>query len=252
VVGDELNSPGSEPHLSVGEGGGSSNKPLRKASRARTDSAKGLVRDALIRAGGHLFATLDFDDVSLRQIAKHAGYSPGVVYKYFPDRQSLFRAIRDAEIQPFADALEHALHAHTDAEDRIIAMVRLASEFAELSAENFGIRFIYSSADRRRVGDESEPPGIDTSAVSQRTYELHHEATEMFLAELADPSIDAHSATISIIAAVAGMATLPGTVAKGPAANRVELTERMVRALLSYWRATSSGRSSSARRSVSD
>lgn len=238
--------------MSVGEGGASSNTPVRKASRARTDSAKEQVRDALIRAGGRLFATLDFDDVSLRQIAKHAGYSPGVVYKYFPDRQSLFRAIRDAEIEPFADALEHALRTHTDAEERIIAMVRLASEFAELSAENFGIRFIYSSADRRRVGDEGEPLGIDTSAVSQRTYELHREATEMFLAELAHPSIDAHSATISIIAAVAGMATLPGTVAKGPAANRVELTDGMVRALLSYWRAAGSSLALDARRPFSD
>lgn len=226
--------------MSVGKSADPSTSSTGKASRARTASAKDQVREALIRSGSHLFATKDFDDVSLRQIAKHAGYSPGVVYKYFPDRQSLFRAIRDAVIQPFADALELALHSHTDAEERIIAMVRLASEFAALSAENFGIRFIYSSTERSRIGEDGEAQGVDTSAVSQRTYELHREATEMFLATLPRPAIDAHSATISIIAAVAGMATLPGTVAKGPATNRPGLTEGMVRALLNYWRETGS------------
>jgi AcrR family transcriptional regulator len=213
-----------------GIGDGASERS-RLPLRARSVSAKEQVRDALIAAGRQLFATMDFPDVSLRQIAKQAGYTAGVVYKYFPDRNSLFGAIRDAELRPYSEQLARAARDHEDPEERILAMTRLATVFSQSSAKNFGARFIYST----NAEPQSQPHGVDTSAVSQDIYRLHYDAADAFLAALPKRPIDSHSATLSMIAAVSGMATLPGTVKDGPVKNRTELTEMMVRSLLQYW-----------------
>lgn len=45
--------------------------------RARSADAKNGVRAALVRAGRELMATLGDEPISLRGIARHAGYSAG-------------------------------------------------------------------------------------------------------------------------------------------------------------------------------
>lgn len=47
-------------------------------------------RNAIIAAAERVFARKPFDKVSIRDIAREAGISHALIYRYFPDQQSLF------------------------------------------------------------------------------------------------------------------------------------------------------------------
>jgi len=49
-------------------------------------------RNAIIDAAEHVFAQKPFDKVSMREIARRAGISPALIYRYFPNQQHLFVA----------------------------------------------------------------------------------------------------------------------------------------------------------------
>jgi len=47
-------------------------------------------KDIIIDAAEHVFAAKPFNKVNMRDIAKEAGISPALIYRYFPDQQHLF------------------------------------------------------------------------------------------------------------------------------------------------------------------
>jgi AcrR family transcriptional regulator len=49
-------------------------------------------RRQLLRLGVELFAKRDYDELSMRKIARAAGISHALLYRYFPSKQSYFRA----------------------------------------------------------------------------------------------------------------------------------------------------------------
>jgi AcrR family transcriptional regulator len=50
-------------------------------------------RDQLLRVGVGLFSARPYDDVHIEEIAARAGVSRGLMYRYFPTKRDLFRAI---------------------------------------------------------------------------------------------------------------------------------------------------------------
>jgi AcrR family transcriptional regulator len=50
-------------------------------------------RDELIDAGAAAFASAPYDDVSMDEIARRAGASRALLYRYFPSKRSLFASI---------------------------------------------------------------------------------------------------------------------------------------------------------------
>lgn len=47
-------------------------------------------RDKIIEAAERVFSDKPFDQVSIRDVAREAGISHALIYRYFPDRQALF------------------------------------------------------------------------------------------------------------------------------------------------------------------
>ena len=47
-------------------------------------------RNLIMDAAERVFASKSFDKVNMREIAKEAGISPGTIYTYFPDQETLF------------------------------------------------------------------------------------------------------------------------------------------------------------------
>jgi AcrR family transcriptional regulator len=54
------------------------------------EKEKGARRKIIIDAAEKEFATKPFNRVNMRDIAKRAGISPALIYRHFPDQQSLF------------------------------------------------------------------------------------------------------------------------------------------------------------------
>jgi len=68
-------------------------------------------RNAIIDAAEEIFAEKPFTKVNMRDIAKQAGISPALIYRYFPDQQHLFveaflRGTRD--LIPILDEYLHS------------------------------------------------------------------------------------------------------------------------------------------------
>jgi len=66
--------------------------PAKQARSERT-------RDKLLEAGQALLAQGGFDDVSIAQIAKHAGCSVGAFYLRFKDKEAFFQCLLDGVVE---------------------------------------------------------------------------------------------------------------------------------------------------------
>jgi AcrR family transcriptional regulator len=67
----------------------------------------GDLRSALVEAGLALLATRTADDLSLREVAREVGVSATAVYRHFPDKAALMRALAAAGLEMLGTA-QHA------------------------------------------------------------------------------------------------------------------------------------------------
>lgn len=63
----------------------------------------GDLRSALVAAGLAALETADISAISLRHLAREAGVSPTAVYRHFPDKNALMRALAEAGIAQMAE-----------------------------------------------------------------------------------------------------------------------------------------------------
>ncbi|PKN36992.1 MAG: TetR/AcrR family transcriptional regulator [Deltaproteobacteria bacterium HGW-Deltaproteobacteria-2] len=88
-------------------------------------------RDFIISAAERVFAKKAFNTVTIRDIAKEAGISHALIYRYFPDQQSLFVEAcirRGAEIVEFVNQLID--------DDSNIKIEKVMERFIQFLAEN--------------------------------------------------------------------------------------------------------------------
>src|SRR5690625_2248385 len=67
--------------------------PNKKALADLKEEEKQARRDIILEAAITLFSTHKISNVGIRDIAKEAGISPALIYRYFDDRDSLFLAV---------------------------------------------------------------------------------------------------------------------------------------------------------------
>ena len=72
----------------------------------KREEKKQLNRRRMIEAAVHLFSVKPFEDVSMRDIARHADVSPALIYKYFDDQQHLYIEAMKGEAQKLIQRLE--------------------------------------------------------------------------------------------------------------------------------------------------
>lgn len=93
-------------------------------------------RSQLIQASITCFSKLGYHSTTIKEIAKLAGVSPGLVYQYVPDKQDLLfialRYIVQTNLQEIPDAVANLkeplskVHASVEAYSRVIALNREA------------------------------------------------------------------------------------------------------------------------------
>jgi len=64
--------------------------PLPAGRREQTKAAN---RAAILRAAGEVFADIGYDAAGVRDIVRRTGLASGTFYNYFPDKESVFRAL---------------------------------------------------------------------------------------------------------------------------------------------------------------
>jgi AcrR family transcriptional regulator len=100
---------------------------------ARTNYHHGALREALLKATLELIETEGIGAVSLRQVARTAGVSPGAPYHHFPDRAALLTALADKGFRLLADTLTEA---HEKAATPTEALEAILNAYVEFAREN--------------------------------------------------------------------------------------------------------------------
>lgn len=98
-------------------------------------------RALLLKTADDLFATQGMD-VTLKDVARHAGVGVGTVYRHFPTKDALV----DALYSDRAEASVIAAQAAADEPDGWTGLVRFLEESMEMQARNSGLRDAMSAA----------------------------------------------------------------------------------------------------------
>ena len=109
-------------------------------SSVRRAKAKENLRRAILDAARELFATRDFQAVSIRKIADKIDYSPTAIYLHFKDKQEILLELIEEGFQLLVDMLNTAQHI-ADPLERLRAGGHIYYQFARQHPHYYGIMF---------------------------------------------------------------------------------------------------------------
>jgi AcrR family transcriptional regulator len=220
-------------------------KVVRKRGKAGTarnggQSAGERTLNALLRSGSTLLAKKGLANISLRMIARHAGYSATLVYKHFPDKYALFQAIREVEFRAYVNDLQLLYQRCEDPVERIFAMAQAALAFSEDRGVAFGFDFLSASSQSYPAGSSrSQRTGFESSTAAGEVEKLVIAAVDEYFKTLPRYPLDAFSAAHLIFAAVFGVTALPVASVNGSLPEKTPTLMAMVTALMEHWKALS-------------
>jgi AcrR family transcriptional regulator len=107
----------------------------------RKEKEKAEMRKMILEAAIQLFIKDGYDGVSIRKIASKIEYSPGTIYTYFEDKDSIFYALH---VEGFEMLYQKQLSVQSikDPRERLIAHGRVYIEFALENQQYYDVMFI--------------------------------------------------------------------------------------------------------------
>ena len=116
---------------------------------ARSNYHHGALREALLEATRELIETEGIGAVSLRQVARMAGVSPGAPYHHFADRAALLTALSDEGFRRLTVRLTEAQATTTTPLMALEAILNAYIEFAKTEPAYFRLCLLYTSPSPR-------------------------------------------------------------------------------------------------------
>lgn len=119
---------------------------IRKArqehkSRARDETERKEVRNAILEAAGHVFLQRGYEGFSLRKVAEYIGYSPGSIYSYFDDKDDLLFHVADEGFRLFQETQDEAAQT-SDPAERLRALCRAYIDFGVNNPAYYRLMFV--------------------------------------------------------------------------------------------------------------
>ena len=134
----------------------------------RTNYHHGALREALLTATIELIESEGIGAVSLRQVARAAGVSPGAPYHHFVDRAALLTALSDEGYRRLAVALREAAGAAATPDGALTAIIEGYVLFASRNPAYFQVMF-RPELKRSQKSQQGEEFGADAFAVLDDT-----------------------------------------------------------------------------------
>lgn len=196
----------------------------------------GDLRSALVESGLRLLATRDADDLGLREVARDVGVSATAIYRHFPDKGALMRALALAGVERLALAQRSATAQAGGGKPGFLAS---GLAYVHFAADNPALfRLIFSCAqpddlleasldtvssamrDLRQDIERLMPPGLPDAtrtAVALHAWALVHGLAQLVL----DRQIRANWALIErVLTGFAVLLDSPPTALQGPAEQK--------------------------------
>lgn len=83
------------------------------------EQEKNQKRSLILDVAEKIFSEKPFDDVNMRELAREVGISPGSIYTYFPDKESLYVAVSLRGFQRAVDIMNEMLNSGNNTLDRV-------------------------------------------------------------------------------------------------------------------------------------
>jgi AcrR family transcriptional regulator len=190
------------------------------------------TRDEILESAREVLLERGAADLSLREIARRAGFSPGALYKYFDSKDDVVKALADRAMGALLDALS-AVPAGLPPDDRAVEIGMAYLEFARHNPADVAIVTMHESV---AVGPHSpEHEQLEATVLG-----VFRDGAAEGLFTMPDPQ-DAEFMTYGAWALAQGLATLeqrqrPTTAARLRAQQR-RLLRAFVNGLKSEWSA---------------
>jgi AcrR family transcriptional regulator len=217
----------------AGERPGPPGGPPLAAGSERADRQ----RERILRAARSCFVRHGFHAAAMADIASAADISPGLIYRYFPSKSALVRAIVDRQLEESRQVFdrigsaEDLVGALVDTFERwccpgdgealsaalIVEIVAVAARDGELAAAlrgaDGGVRASFETALRR----SGAVAGVDyPEAVQRRAALLHWLIDGLLIRAIGQPDMDREFLRSTLATFVAQLGPTPRTAAWGP------------------------------------
>jgi AcrR family transcriptional regulator len=93
-----------------------SSPPTVAAGPGRREATKQANRAAILDAAGEIFAELGYGAATVRDIVRRTDLATGTFYNYFPDKESVFRALVEESAKQVRELVRAARRRASDAE----------------------------------------------------------------------------------------------------------------------------------------
>ena len=130
------------------------------AATGRRERTKAANRAAILDAGRACFAARGYDAVGVRDIVRGTELASGTFYNYFPDKETVFRAIVEEFGEQARRRVRDARRSATGAEDFLSSGFRAFFEFIVADPETFAFLRRNLGTIRERFGDAVLPAGL--------------------------------------------------------------------------------------------
>ncbi len=101
---------------------------MREENLSRREREKLRQRFQMLAAAFELFSEKGYHNVSIQEIAKRAEFAIGTLYKFFQNKEDLYKALVLEQSEKFHDALVQAIEAPSDEVEKLRNYVRTKSE----------------------------------------------------------------------------------------------------------------------------
>jgi AcrR family transcriptional regulator len=197
----------------------------RKGAGANAARRRGEARPAIVERARALFGENGYDGTNMRDIATAAQVSEGLLYRYFPSKQTLFL---EAAVEPYQGFVQQFLEGWERLDARLSneeMVARFVAALYDFIRENQDLLFALIAANRFNAHDPGEAGLLSQGVKRLADYAMREAGDRGF------GHVDMEMAVASTIAMVFSMAMLddllftPG--AQHPAKERI--VEQMTR-----------------------
>ena len=119
--------------------------------------APGTTPARILDAAQRCFSQYGFNKTAMEDIAREAGVSRGSVYRHYPDKESLFRAVSAEQTRIFLDAMAEVTSGVPTLSGQIEAVLRLTESFVKDNPLNAAMTRTDPQALTRALTSEAGP-----------------------------------------------------------------------------------------------
>ena len=115
---------------------------MKEKRTARRQEYQDHQRQEIMAEALELFSDRGYHQVSMQDIAQEAEFAVGTLYKFFKNKEELYRAIILDLSEKFSTALAHALEQGEDEYERLISYLTIAGEIFMANAKAVSLYFV--------------------------------------------------------------------------------------------------------------